>query len=184
MGLKGIPIALAVCTLFMLENAEQIYDFGDSGTGSDWVVVNDGVMGGLSRGDARLTENSLLFTGMVSLENNGGFSSLRSPYGTYDMSEFTLVIAKYRSRGMDMAMTLANSRLWYRPNFKANLPDTKGDWVTLELPLGSFDRYRVGRPVGGKLSISDQSAIVRFGFITNEKKNGSFEFEIDSLIFR
>ncbi len=168
----------------MTKNTELIYDFGSSGAGSDWVVVNDGVMGGKSEGSARLTENSLIFSGMVSLDNNGGFSSLRAPYSTYDLSTYTHVILKYRSKGMDLAITLATSKIWYQPNFKANLPETNGNWETLELPLDSIDRYRVGRPIGGKLGVSDRAAIVRFGFITNEKKYGPFEFEIDSLIFR
>jgi hypothetical protein len=182
--MKVTQIALAVLALLMMKNTELIYDFGSTGDGSDWVVVSDGVMGGRSEGSARLTANSLIFTGKVSLENNGGFSSVRAPYGRYDLSACTHVFLKYRSKGMDMAITLATSRAWYQPNFKANIPDTNGNWETLELPLDDIDRYRIGRPIGGKLGNSDRSAIVRFGFITNEKKYGSFEFEIDSLIFR
>ena len=58
------------------------FDFGtkNSAASRDWRVINDGVMGGLSQGRALLTEESILFEGEISLENNGGFSSLKSPF--------------------------------------------------------------------------------------------------------
>ena len=48
-------------------------DFGKEKGGKYWRVVNDGVMGGLSKGTKKLTANSMLFKGKVSLDNNGGF---------------------------------------------------------------------------------------------------------------
>jgi NADH dehydrogenase [ubiquinone] 1 alpha subcomplex assembly factor 1 len=44
-----------------------------------WDSVNDGVMGGISKGGAsRTAEGTLLFSGELSLANNGGFSSIRT----------------------------------------------------------------------------------------------------------
>ncbi len=41
--------------------------------------VNDGVMGGLSKGDPAVSkQQKLVFKGGISLENNGGFSSIRT----------------------------------------------------------------------------------------------------------
>ena len=42
-----------------------------------WRSVNDGVMGGRSSGGMVQAEDALKFTGELSLENNGGFSSVR-----------------------------------------------------------------------------------------------------------
>ena len=43
-----------------------------------WTIVNDGVMGGLSSSEIIETEEkTLIFSGLVSLENNGGFASVR-----------------------------------------------------------------------------------------------------------
>ena len=56
-----------------------------SGKWNDWMVVNDGVMGGLSQSRPEITDrDTLVFTGNVSLENNGGFASIRhgaEPFG-------------------------------------------------------------------------------------------------------
>ena len=47
-----------------------------------WQIVNDSVMGGLSTSQAYEKDNSLIFTGNVSLENNGGFASIRTTINT------------------------------------------------------------------------------------------------------
>ena len=44
---------------------------------SPWRSINDGVMGGVSAGGMRESREGLKFTGTLSLENNGGFSSVR-----------------------------------------------------------------------------------------------------------
>ena len=62
--------------LILMISSTQKIDFGNGKDGQSWQVVNDGVMGGRSQGSKMLTENSMVFWGEVSLENNGGFSSL------------------------------------------------------------------------------------------------------------
>ena len=45
---------------------------------NNWLVVNDNVMGGVSESNIRFSENNtLIFQGRVSIENNGGFASFR-----------------------------------------------------------------------------------------------------------
>lgn len=56
-----------------------LFDFGAGGSADGWGVVNDTVMGGVSSGQLALTDGVLVFTGDLSLENNGGFASMRSP---------------------------------------------------------------------------------------------------------
>lgn len=44
-----------------------------------WTTVNDPVMGGLSTSKVTFGDGGLVFSGNISLENNGGFASARSP---------------------------------------------------------------------------------------------------------
>ena len=45
---------------------------------NNWIIVNDNVMGGISNSSLSLNnENNLVFNGNVSLDNNGGFASVR-----------------------------------------------------------------------------------------------------------
>ena len=53
-----------------------LVDFSPSTT-TEWRVVNDGVMGGLSSSTMSATEvGTGVFSGRLSLENNGGFASI------------------------------------------------------------------------------------------------------------
>ena len=55
----------------------------------DWKVVNDGVMGGVSKGGMSDMGNVMLFEGYLSLENNGGFSSVQvKPDPILDLGEY------------------------------------------------------------------------------------------------
>lgn len=179
--MKAIFFPLLLITLFSI-NMPKI-DFGQKKDGRNWRVVNDGVMGGLSEGSAELTENSILFKGKVSLDNNGGFSSLRSNFSKKDLSEYTQVKLRYRSEGISLAMTLSVSRRWYIPNYKTSLASTKGEWKTITLNLKDFRKHYIGKPMDETLDKEAMKEIIRYGFITDEKKYGKFEFEIDYLEF-
>ena len=78
-----IRSALLLALAFSLPtsaHAEQkiLFDFKKDGDTSGWMIEDDGVMGGLSKGRFQLNnEGHATFTGNVALENNGGFSSVR-----------------------------------------------------------------------------------------------------------
>lgn len=59
-----------------VEKAKMLFDFSKDDSSPIWRSNNDGVMGGLSQGGAKMTERSMEFSGVLSLENNGGFSSV------------------------------------------------------------------------------------------------------------
>jgi NADH dehydrogenase [ubiquinone] 1 alpha subcomplex assembly factor 1 len=54
-----------------------IIDFQQSQELNNWVIVNDTVMGGRSRTLLNINDSYLSFSGILSLENNGGFASIR-----------------------------------------------------------------------------------------------------------
>ena len=53
-----------------------------------WSVVNDTVMGGRSSAQMSKAEEGWVFEGRVSLENNGGFASVRTAVAI-DLSEYS-----------------------------------------------------------------------------------------------
>lgn len=160
-----------------------LIDFGTKGNNQEWFALNDGVMGGRSNGMLNYTANSFVFEGQVSLENNGGFASARSPFEAMDLSSCSTAIIKYRSSGMDFALSLNTSRLWYRPNYKAALPNTEGQWKTITLDLEAFKEYRVGSPTGNTISRQLLEQVIRLGLISDEKRAGSFQIEVDFIKF-
>lgn len=56
-----------------------MFDFAKAEQADGWSVVNDTVMGGVSSGEVAWSDGAMVFTGVLSLENNGGFASIRSP---------------------------------------------------------------------------------------------------------
>ena len=65
-GWNAVPIARATGTVALV-------DLSDSAAAANWVTVNDPVMGGRSI-SAVSFNGGLVFSGTISLENNGGFA--------------------------------------------------------------------------------------------------------------
>ncbi len=167
----------------MISNTTNKYDFGRNQTGSDWMVIVDGVMGGLSTGDAYLKDESIYFEGVVSLENNGGFSSLRAPFVSTDLSETKTIEIRYRSTGISCALSLDLSNRWWETNFKLALSNTNDEWKTERFSIEELKAYKMGKPKGYSISKEDLAEVMRIGFITNEKRAGAFSLEVDYLHF-
>lgn len=159
-------------------------DFGQKNDIQNWLVANDGVMGGLSEGNIQWKDESLLFRGTVSLENNGGFSSIRSPYSDMDLSGYETVEVRYRSKGQSMGLTLNLDQRFYIPNFKTILETTDGEWKTVTVPLLDFKQYQVGRPTGASAAKEDLAEVIRLGIITNDKAPTAFALEVDYVSFQ
>lgn len=159
-------------------------DFGKKTGGQDWNVVNDGVMGGMSNSTAELTSSSLLFKGSISLENNGGFASIRSKKSSIDLSEFTTVKIKYKSSGRNFDLRLAVSELYYKPNYKHQFGSTTGEWEIAELKLSNFKQYTMGQISGANISEKELKNVLRIGIILSDKKEGPFKIEIDYIEFK
>ena len=176
---------LLVATILLLGTANSIMEinFGSTNNQSDWYVINDGVMGGLSESQLGFGEDSFIFKGEVSLQNNGGFSSVRSPFDTYDLTDFSAVEIKYRATGYDFAFNLATSKVWYRPVFRVPIRDSEGEWVTKVFNLSDFNEVVVGKKTGATLPQEKLKDVIRLGFITNEKRAGKFMLEVDYIKF-
>ncbi|MCF6390198.1 CIA30 family protein [Mycobacterium sp. MBM] len=56
-----------------------LIDLGEADKVAGWTTVNDPVMGGQSTSRTGFGDGGLVFSGNVSLQNNGGFASARSP---------------------------------------------------------------------------------------------------------
>lgn len=174
---------LLTMTLLLINHTLPNINFGQDKSGTDWMIINDGVMGGLSKGKLEFMENSLLFSGTVSLANNGGFSSLKSRFQSFDLSNYSKVKIRLRSNGIRVAFTMETDQRWYYPYFKKDMLTQSTDWEEITLDLNKFEQYRVGRKTGKNPDQADLANIIRLGLITNEKKEGPFEVEIDYIKF-
>ena len=177
-------VLLYISLLMNLFNSNNfIIDFGKDTGGQYWTIVNDDVMGGLSSSSAVFTESSLLFNGTLSLENNGGFASIRSANGKFDLSKYTTVKIKFRSTGRDFALQLSNSKLFFRPNYKLIFGSSTGEWEIVKLKIADFQQYTMGKISGPTINKDKLENIIRISIILSDKKEGPFEIEIDYIEF-
>ncbi len=85
MNLPAIILSVILMITLIKQNQDgYLLNSSIMKTENQWRIVNDGVMGGLSSSKATIKDDKIIFSGNVSLENNGGFASLRSPVKDYD----------------------------------------------------------------------------------------------------
>ena len=66
-----------------------VFNFTKTSETSNWNIVNDAVMGGKSVGIFHVNEKGNgVFKGEVSLENNGGFSSLKYRFNEMNTKQY------------------------------------------------------------------------------------------------
>ena len=70
----------AVTTTAPTDEANLVLaEFGSEVSVNAWYVQNDTVMGGVSSSELSWNDGDLLFSGNLSTDNNGGFTSMRGP---------------------------------------------------------------------------------------------------------
>lgn len=79
MSFGGIGTADADAPAAPGQTVVSVVDLNNAGDVAAWTTVNDPVMGGRSSSGVAFDEGGLVFSGTISLENNGGFASARSP---------------------------------------------------------------------------------------------------------
>lgn len=145
-----------------------------------WQVVNDGVMGGLSKGKMQISDNGVLnFSGQLSLENNGGFSSLRTANLSLDLSGAEGVIARVKGDGRTYQMRF-NTDARFRSmevSFSADFKTKKDEWIEVKVPFDQFSGSFRGMSL--KKQTFDPAKIRRVGLLLGDKKAGPFELQVD-----
>jgi monofunctional biosynthetic peptidoglycan transglycosylase len=143
-----------------------------------WNIVNDGVMGGLSSSDLELTDAGTgLFSGFVSLDNNGGFASIRATFQSMDLSAYQRVRLKVRGDGRSYQLRFRLSGSFDGVSYTSTFETRPGEWMEIDLPFETFQptfRGRVPRGAGP----FDPAKIRQMGVLIGDKKEGSFELEI------
>lgn len=167
-----------ILLFFTVAMNQPLINFSNESS-SNWQIINDTVMGGRSKAAVEFTGNSMIFTGIVSLKNNGGFVSYRSPYQRFDFNDFKGVEIRYRSTGRAFSFQLETNQAWRLPNYKHSFENTTNEWVIEKLSFSDFEEYRVGRKTGKKMTLSELDKVIRIGFILIDKKEGPFQLEVD-----
>jgi monofunctional biosynthetic peptidoglycan transglycosylase len=146
-----------------------------------WSVVNDDVMGGMSQSRAILTDRKTLrFSGDVSLENNGGFASIRHVSHPFGIGTDEGIRLSIKGDGKKYQLRVRTSDWYDGVAYKADFTTLKGEWKDLMIPWSDFTATFRGQPVPGAPALKGDE-IRQIGFLIADNQAGTFELEIADI---
>ena len=163
---------------------EAVFSFPTPDDVNEWSVVNDTVMGGVSSGQLAWEDEALVFTGDLSLDNNGGFASVRSP-----LVDPTAVAEWADPDGMRIEVG-GDGRVWtveVRMDFGdgggwiSEISTSADEITTVDLPWSSFEpvtRFLDPREASEPL---DPARILSVAFYLVDGVEAPFRLELHSI---
>ncbi len=155
-----------------------VIDFNKDTNTSQWQIIDDVVMGGRSDGNFKITvEGHGMFYGAVSLENNGGFSSVRKQTSIEGVPSDGKVRIRLKGDGKSYQFRVKqDARAYYSYIYPF---ETSGEWETIEISLKDMYPSWRGRKLSGPNF--DHTSIEEITFLIGNKKSQSFELLLDKI---
>ncbi len=143
-----------------------------------WRSIDDVVMGGVSRSTMAIEDGIAVFRGVVSLENNGGFASVRSEPANHDLSAFDGLVLRVRGDGKRYGVRLRTTTSFDGPSYQAMVEPVAGIWQEITIPFRDFEPVYRGRQVPGHPAL-DPSQVKTIGLLIAGGQAGPFRLELE-----
>ena len=178
----SILILLLGSINIMAEDKDRlIFNFNTPESSKNWVSVNDNVMGGISDGKFKITqEKTLLFYGNLSLANNGGFASVRSLAKQLPLLKDESIVINVKGDGREYTINLYTSKRLTAFSYKQSFKTKKDEWINITFSLDKFTATSFGRTIPNALPI-DPNEINSIGFMIGDKKTEPFQLELKDI---
>lgn len=174
----GLAMAAALLVGAETGGLMTIFDF-TRGDGL-WPSINDGVMGGVSSGEmVRSSSGHASFRGTVSFDNNGGFSSVRSPATVLDLSAFDGLVLRVRGDGKRYNFRLKTDASFDGVSYQVPITPPAGEWTDIRCRFADFEPVFRGRRVDDHPHL-DPSRITTFGLLIS-RQEGPFRIDVASI---
>ena len=163
-------------TLFIMAHAQPLLET------LSWYTIHDTVMGGVSKGSIQKTRDSLHFSGYLSLDNNGGFASIRSDVPPSQLNTAQGIQMRIRGDGRSYIATIRldgeDRRIYYRLPFDTQ-KDIEQDII---LPFAQFFPYAFGRALPNiPAPLFSQNPLQSVGIMLADKQQGDFSLHLISI---
>ena len=159
-------------------NTILLFDFTEKCDISDWKIVDDGVMGGLSSSTFFVDKaGNGIFKGSVSLENNGGFCSVRHFFKPTTLKNHKIFSLRLKGDGKKYQLRVkskVSDSYSYIYEFQ-----TTSDWQTVEIPITEMYASFRGRTLN--LPNYDGSSLEEIAFLIGNKKYEDFQLILDKI---
>ncbi|QEN17515.1 CIA30 family protein [Mycobacterium sp. ELW1] len=148
-----------------------------------WTTVNDPVMGGRSTSQVAYADGGLVFSGTISLENNGGFASARSPedpdIGRRATGAMSIRVSAIGDGKTYVLRVGAAGQPW---SYIQRFPTEAGVQRTYELPVGAFQAVGMRLdPAPQAPATLDPSSISQVSVYILDKQQGPFAITITGI---
>ncbi len=179
--MRSISAMILLALSSQVATDERLFGFDSPDAAQQWQAVNDGVMGGISDGRFRITaDQTMEFFGTLSLENNGGFASVRSRPADLSLDARDTVVVRLKGDGREYVLNLYTKSRRMAFSYRAPLPTKQGEWTEVSVPIAEFIPTAFGRQVQGMGPVQPDQ-IVGLGLMLSDKKAGLFKLEVDSV---
>jgi hypothetical protein len=163
------------------EETRVLIDFSSPGVLRHWRTIADTVMGGVSEGTiSNGSAGFVRFHGIVSLDNNGGFVSVRTPPMPFDLVGYEGISLRVRGDGKTYHLRLRTEDAFdgvaYRARF-ATLPD---EWTTVRLPFSDFRPTYRGNELPEAPPL-DPAGVRQLGLMITDRQEGPFDLHLASI---
>jgi monofunctional biosynthetic peptidoglycan transglycosylase len=158
---------------------QPLLDFDGPGAAQKWQAVNDGVMGGVSEGRFKITaDKTMEFSGRLSLENNGGFASVRTKLTNFDIRGGDTLVVRVKGDGREYVLNIYTKSRRMAFSYRAPLPTMRDEWMEVSVPLDEFIPTSFGNRVQGMGPV-EPDQINSLGFMLSDKQPGPFKLEVE-----
>ncbi len=158
-----------------------LLEFEDPADAALWRPVDDAVMGGVSSSTVSPAEPGVArFSGNVSLENFGGFASVRTPPRDWDTAGAKAFVLRVRGDGKRYKFTLRTGDGFDGIQYQARFSPPAGEWTEVRLPVAAFVATFRGRKVPFAPAL-DPRRVRALGLMISDKQAGPFELLVDRI---
>jgi NADH dehydrogenase [ubiquinone] 1 alpha subcomplex assembly factor 1 len=171
-------LLLLTLNFYPKNNMTEIYRFSAQSNLRDWRIVNDGVMGGISKSNLLITsEGHGQFSGHVSLANNGGFASIQLNQSTTIPEKIKHIVLRVKGDGKQYEFRLKSDL--YQSVSYVHLFKTSGEWESIRLAIGEFYPQYFGQKLNR--SNFNYKNIEQISFLISNKQEEDFKLLIDNI---
>jgi hypothetical protein len=143
--------------------------------------VDDVVMGGVSDSAMRLNpDGGATFSGNLSLENSGGFASVRTVLEHRNYDGFAGFRIRVKGDGKRYGFRARNDDRFDGVVYKFDFDTVPDEWMEIELPFSAFVPTFRGRTLVD-VSPLDSANIAQIGLLISNKQEGVFRLEVDRI---
>ncbi len=172
----GVP---AIAAEKMVRQIELHLKFDGDPSEPKWTPQNDGVMGGVSKGRSVIRDGVLEFTGVLSLENNGGFAQVRIRNLNHDLSAKRGMKLRVLGDGRTYEFRLATDarHRGSRISYSVAFPTVAGEWTEVEVRFADLEASHHGNKLDGPPA--NLARIEEMSFLLGDGKEGPFSLKVD-----